>query len=318
MSFLYDMDLLAHVEAFVAVAERRGFTRAAEALHLPQPALSRRVGNLERVWGGVLLQRGPREATLTPFGELVLPHAQELLERARHLTELVACAGESEVSRIGVPAGCRPAALARILRAGEVHAVALAVREAGPRERADGVDSGELAAAAVRGGADTGPLTVRLGLATAEPWPAAAVHLDALRPRRGVDARPPSLLVTAEDEVEPFGSELARALARAGVPAERLSSSPSPAAAAAEVLAGEAWLLCDAPFARQYELCWAPLADPSLHRGYELVAGSASARSLLEWLAPLLARAIGADPVARDGRRDDDRERAVERLAVRG
>ena len=48
------MDLLVHLETFVAVAEERSFSRAAEALGIAQPLLSRRVKSLEDHLGGEL------------------------------------------------------------------------------------------------------------------------------------------------------------------------------------------------------------------------------------------------------------------------
>ena len=64
------------IEAFVAVVEFGGFTRAAEALHLSQPALSRRIGLLEHELRHPVLERGRRGVRLTEAGRTFLPHAQ--------------------------------------------------------------------------------------------------------------------------------------------------------------------------------------------------------------------------------------------------
>jgi DNA-binding transcriptional LysR family regulator len=66
-------------EAFVAVVEFGGFTRAAEALHLSQPALSRRIGLLEAELRQPLIERGRRGVRLTEAGRTFLPHAQAAL-----------------------------------------------------------------------------------------------------------------------------------------------------------------------------------------------------------------------------------------------
>ncbi|MGZ4288829.1 MAG: LysR family transcriptional regulator, partial [Solirubrobacteraceae bacterium] len=79
------MDLLAHLEAFAAVAERRSFSAAAEQLHIAQPLLSRRIKNLERRLGGELFERSQRRVRITELGQLLLPHAQEVISRTRHL-----------------------------------------------------------------------------------------------------------------------------------------------------------------------------------------------------------------------------------------
>lgn len=64
------------LEAFVALAEERQFSRAAHRLHLTQPAVSQQVKRLERRLGAELVERHARGVTLTPAG-------QRLLERAR-------------------------------------------------------------------------------------------------------------------------------------------------------------------------------------------------------------------------------------------
>lgn len=69
------MDLLVHLETFVAVAEERSFSRAAEAQGIAQPLLSRRVRTLEDSLGGELFDRSRRQIEITAFGELLLPHA---------------------------------------------------------------------------------------------------------------------------------------------------------------------------------------------------------------------------------------------------
>src|SRR5690349_20102668 len=63
---------LRHLRYFVAVAEEGTFVRAAERLHLAQPALSRQIRDLEREVGVELLERGPRAVRLAPAGEAAL------------------------------------------------------------------------------------------------------------------------------------------------------------------------------------------------------------------------------------------------------
>lgn len=70
---------LDHVEAFVAIVRRGGFTRAAVTLHLSQPAISRRVHLLEHELGAPLFDRMRSGAALTDAGRAFLPHAEALL-----------------------------------------------------------------------------------------------------------------------------------------------------------------------------------------------------------------------------------------------
>jgi len=71
------------IEAFVAVVQFEGFTRAADALHLSQPALSRRIALLEHELGQPAFERGRRGARLTDAGRVFLPHAQAALAALR-------------------------------------------------------------------------------------------------------------------------------------------------------------------------------------------------------------------------------------------
>lgn len=67
------------VQAFIAIADQGSFGRAAEALHITQTALSRRVQNLEAFLGVKLLERTTRSVALTGIGRDFLPQARRLL-----------------------------------------------------------------------------------------------------------------------------------------------------------------------------------------------------------------------------------------------
>src|SRR5438046_5761207 len=71
--------LMAQLEAFAAVARVGNVSRAAEALHLTQPALTARLQVLEADLAVQLFVRGPRGMTLTDAGETLLPYAQRAL-----------------------------------------------------------------------------------------------------------------------------------------------------------------------------------------------------------------------------------------------
>lgn len=83
---------LANLAAFVAVAEHGGFSLAAEQLHLTQPAVSKRIAQLEAELEVRLLDRLSRRIVPTEAGNLLLPRARALLAEAdaarRELREL--------------------------------------------------------------------------------------------------------------------------------------------------------------------------------------------------------------------------------------
>jgi DNA-binding transcriptional LysR family regulator len=68
--------LLSQVEAFLETARHRTVGRAAEALHVTQPALTARLQALEIELGTALFIRGRRGMTLTDAGRAFLPYAQ--------------------------------------------------------------------------------------------------------------------------------------------------------------------------------------------------------------------------------------------------
>ncbi|MER7767563.1 LysR family transcriptional regulator [Kitasatospora sp. NPDC096140] len=79
------MATLRQLEYLVAVVDTGSFTRAAEQLHVTQPALSHQMRALENAVGGPLLERLPRSVRLTPMGRAVLPHARAALAEAERL-----------------------------------------------------------------------------------------------------------------------------------------------------------------------------------------------------------------------------------------
>ncbi|MFE9364377.1 LysR family transcriptional regulator [Streptomyces sp. NPDC006978] len=78
---------------FVAVAEARHFTRAAEEVHVSQPSLSQQIKALENELGAELFSRARGNIALTDAGEALLPLARRILadaDTARHeVQELV-------------------------------------------------------------------------------------------------------------------------------------------------------------------------------------------------------------------------------------
>ncbi|WP_395748703.1 LysR family transcriptional regulator [Prosthecobacter sp.] len=67
---------------FLEIARQRSFTRAADRLHMAQPALSQQMKNLEAELGTQLFIRGRKETQLTAAGKALLPRAEGLLMQA--------------------------------------------------------------------------------------------------------------------------------------------------------------------------------------------------------------------------------------------
>lgn len=77
-----DIRRLQHI---VALADRRNFARAAEQLHLSQPALTRSIQAAEEEFGLRLFDRGAGEVRPTPAGEFVLERARRMVFDSRCL-----------------------------------------------------------------------------------------------------------------------------------------------------------------------------------------------------------------------------------------
>ncbi len=72
-----DMDHTLRV--FAILVEEKSFSRAAERLHLTQPAVTQQIRHLETHLGAQLVERGHRMFRLTQAGEVVYDHAQQIL-----------------------------------------------------------------------------------------------------------------------------------------------------------------------------------------------------------------------------------------------
>ncbi|MFF8841740.1 LysR substrate-binding domain-containing protein [Streptomyces sp. NPDC015127] len=129
---------LRQMEYFVTVVEESSFTRAAELLHVTQPALSHQIKALERSVGGPLLERLPRGVRLTQMGRAYLPHAELAVRsaaQARRAARAAAGAegGELHIAAIhAVAVGVLPDVLARWRR--EHPGVAIVLHEYGTPE----------------------------------------------------------------------------------------------------------------------------------------------------------------------------------------
>jgi DNA-binding transcriptional LysR family regulator len=85
---------LRHLRYFVAVAEERNFTRAAERLCMAQPPLSRQIHQLEEELGVLLFEQGARPLRLTEAGEFFNVHARTVLAAAADLKSMTQRVGK--------------------------------------------------------------------------------------------------------------------------------------------------------------------------------------------------------------------------------
>jgi DNA-binding transcriptional LysR family regulator len=92
----------------LALAEHGSFVRAAAALHISQPALSRSIQNLERRFGSELFLRSAAGVVPTDLGRLYIERARELLRLADELDHEAVAYGTLQSGRVNVGGGPYP------------------------------------------------------------------------------------------------------------------------------------------------------------------------------------------------------------------
>ncbi|MEV6355234.1 LysR family transcriptional regulator [Streptomyces hydrogenans] len=150
---------LRQLEYFVAVAEERNFTRAAERVHISQSGVSAQIRRLEHELGAELFDRSARTVTLTVAGEAALAHARAALASAEAVGRAV-----DEVTglvrgrlTVGMVVGCTVTPLFDALAAfHEAHpGVEIRLREETSARLADAVRSGTVDLALIGAAATT-------------------------------------------------------------------------------------------------------------------------------------------------------------------
>ncbi|MBR5543782.1 MAG: LysR family transcriptional regulator [Oscillospiraceae bacterium] len=95
---------LLQLQYFCTACKYNNITRASEELHVSQPSISSAIKELEAEFGVTLFKRLKKGFTLTPEGEVLLRHAQELLEEADRLSLIMSnLQNERRGIRIGIP-----------------------------------------------------------------------------------------------------------------------------------------------------------------------------------------------------------------------
>lgn len=144
---------LRHLRYFLAVAEALNFTKAASQLRVAQPALSRRVRDLEDEIGVDLLKRSPRGVTLTAEGKLFLEKTRHLLNLADESVEQVRALARGQFGELHIgyapspTVEILPPALAAFQKA--FPQVNVLLHDASQREIVDGLHNGTLELAIV-------------------------------------------------------------------------------------------------------------------------------------------------------------------------
>ncbi len=153
---------LRQLRYFVAIAEEMHFGRAAERLHIGQPAVSQQIRRLERELGVELFDRSPRHVRLTAAGQRLLPRARAVLAAADEARAAVRAEPLTGVAlRLGTSTGLGRRlddlldALARLAPRLTVELVS-----APTQVRLNQVRTGNLDAAFVRGGSYPADLRV--------------------------------------------------------------------------------------------------------------------------------------------------------------
>jgi DNA-binding transcriptional LysR family regulator len=93
---------LRHLRYFIAVAEERSFSRAADRLDLAQPPLSQQIRRLEADLGFPLFDRTSRGVRLTRAGEALLPGARTVLQAAEDAKKSAQAAHDGVAGRLSI------------------------------------------------------------------------------------------------------------------------------------------------------------------------------------------------------------------------
>ena len=142
---IMDLTLL---RSFLAVADAGTITKAAERVGVSQPALTRRIQQLEEHLGAPLLARSRKGAELTEIGKLVAAEARLLVDRFDHLREQVAAYLGLEGGTVRIGGGATavsfmlPPAIAAFQA--DYPSVRFRLKEAGSSEVAEDVAAGRL------------------------------------------------------------------------------------------------------------------------------------------------------------------------------
>ena len=266
---------LRHLRYFVAIAEERSFTRAAERLWIAQPGLSSQIRRLESELGVKLFERHTRGVDVTPAGELFLQRARDVLAAAEAAQSVGQDIQEGRVGslRLGIDAvmGWSPASTLLEAFAQSAPAVDVAVVESHGGTLVRDLRDGQLDAvlAPVMFGS---PELFRTRLSP-EPWVVLAAATHRLSEVGGsiaaheLEGEP--VIVTGQRDGLAYDQAVFETLVALGVRPELRQGGPGPALFG-PVAAGEAVALATAPNPRFDHIAVGPL-DTAQHVAFALM-----------------------------------------------
>ncbi len=139
---------LRHLRYFVTTAEEGGVSRAAERLHVSQPAVSRQLRDLEAELGARLFVREAQGMKVTEAGEIALLHAKEILRREKAMVAALRNASGKgrRTLRVGYIPTALPGFLAEGMRrfGGRRSDVCIQIREMNPGLQESALRAGEI------------------------------------------------------------------------------------------------------------------------------------------------------------------------------
>ena len=141
---------LDELETFACIAQLGSFTEASRKLVRSQPAITRRIHQLEGALGVSLFERPGRRVALTDAGRALLPHAQAALAAARDgeraVRDLAVSSGGAQILKLAIVGTLADSHLVEALRAFEARFrdVSIELRTANSREVSALVRSGEV------------------------------------------------------------------------------------------------------------------------------------------------------------------------------
>lgn len=293
---------LRHLRYFVAIAEERSFTRAAERLWIAQPGLSTQMRRLEVELGVRLFERHARGVDLTPAGALFLERARAALAAAElaGLTGSDLNGGLAGTLRVGLATPARWGGTGRLLErfTRERDGVELTVLEGYGGTLWSELRDGRLdALIAPSSFASPDLRTLKLGT---EPWVALVGkghRLAGSGPLESSELHGEHIAVTAHRDGAPHDRMIADMLGELGVTAAMTRSAPGPAFYRA-IERGEMIALTAAPDELSAGVDVRPL-DPMRSVRFELLWRDETPSPALAEFIGMTRESLGAVPTQR-------------------